>query len=78
MYPAELGTHLHHVGFWVDALRDAVEDARRAGWQLEVTVLDDDGRPSSFAYLSRPGETWIELVDAANRDWLIDLLESRP
>lgn len=75
VYPPERGTHLHHVGYWVDDLRQAIGEAEGTGWSLEVTMFDEAGLPSAFAYLSRPGSTWIELVDVANRPALRALLQ---
>ena len=74
VYPPELGTHLHHVGYWTDDIPGAVAALQRRGWALEVTIHDDRGMPSTFAYLSRAGDVWIELVDAAGRAWLHALL----
>ncbi len=74
IYEPDRGTHLHHVGYWVDDMRASVAAAEAAGWTLEVTTRDQDGRPRAFAYLSRPGTTWIELVDAAQRDVLGTIL----
>ena len=75
VYAPELGVHLHHVGYWVDDLSGAIADAEQSGWHWEVTMMDDDGRPSTFAYLTRPGQTRIELVDRANRDALMEILK---
>jgi hypothetical protein len=73
-YRPELGTHVHHVGYWTDDIPGAVAALERQGWALEVTINDDQGMPSTFAYLSRAGDVWIELVDAAGRAWLQALL----
>jgi glyoxalase/bleomycin resistance protein/dioxygenase superfamily protein len=76
IYDPRRGTHLHHVGYWTRDLRTAIAACEAEGWRVEVTVPGDDGRPSTFAYLSRPGEPWIELCDVANREYLMELLGS--
>jgi hypothetical protein len=78
IYDASRGTHVHHFGYWVDDFSGAVAQAEADGWTLEVTMFDDDDRPSTFAYLSRPGQLWIELVESVRRFDLIDLLRSAP
>jgi hypothetical protein len=74
VYRPQLGTHVHHVGYWTDDIPGAVAALERQGWALEVTINDDRGMPSTFAYLSRAGDVWIELVDEAGRAWLQELL----
>lgn len=70
VYPPERGTHLHHVGLWVSDLTASIARYAAQGWRVEVTMHDDDGQDSQFAYLSAPGQPWIELVDIANRPGL--------
>jgi hypothetical protein len=70
VYDPARGTHLHHVGFWTDDLRGAIAACESQGWRVEVTMLDEQEQPVAFAYMSRPGEAWIELVDVANRPGL--------
>ncbi|MFI5046202.1 MAG: VOC family protein [Acidimicrobiia bacterium] len=89
VYDPRRGTHVHHLGYWADDVAAAVAAREADGWSLEVTMFDDDRRPSSFAYMSPPGmsppgmsphgpssvgEPWIELIDRANREWLEALL----
>jgi Glyoxalase/Bleomycin resistance protein/Dioxygenase superfamily len=80
IYRPDAGTHLHHVGYWVEDLAVSIEAAEGDGWNLEVTMPGPDGRPAAFAYLSRPGDLWIELVDSAQRPVLQAILsgESGP
>jgi hypothetical protein len=74
VYRPELGTHLHHLGYWVDDVAGSVADAESEGWSLEVTTFDAAGRPSTFAYLSRPGDLWMELIAATQKPYLEGLL----
>jgi hypothetical protein len=74
IYAPDRGTHLHHVGYWVDDVSAAVARAEASGWTLEATMMDQDGRLRAFAYMSRPGDVWVELVDSANRETLGTIL----
>ncbi len=74
VYRPELGTRLHHLGYWVDDLPGSVVEAESNGWNLEVTTFDAGGRPSTFAYLSRPGELWVELIAVTQKPYLEGLL----
>ena len=74
VYATDRSTYLHHVGYWSDDLLADVTRCEAEGWTVEATVNDEDGRPSSFAYLSRAGDPWIELIDSANQPWLYALL----
>jgi hypothetical protein len=67
VYAVNRGTYIHHFGYWTADLNESIAACEADGWQLEVTMRDGDGRPHGFAYLSRLGEPWIELVDQANR-----------
>ncbi len=53
---------LHHYAFGTSDLSASVEGLRAAGWLLELTLDEGDG-PSVFAYLRRPGEPRIELIE---------------
>lgn len=59
---------LHHLAYWVDDVTAAALALESDGWQVEVTVRDAEGRPSMFAYMTKPGNTRVELTDAARRD----------
>jgi hypothetical protein len=67
VYATDRGTYIHHFGYWTQDLTGSIAACQADGWQIEATMLDGDGRPAAFAYLSRPGEAWIELVDRANQ-----------
>lgn len=75
-YPLTEPTHLHHVGYWTDDFATALASAENEGWALEVSMRDDGGRPTTFAYLSRPGDVRIELVDSVGRNALETLLKA--
>ena len=58
---------LHHYAYTTPALeRDCVLLAED-GWELELTVDDDGGRPRDFAYLVKPRRPRIELIQTAPR-----------
>jgi hypothetical protein len=76
VYALDRGTFVHHFGYWTQDLTASIADYQAKGWQIEATMLGGDGQPTAFAYLSRPGETWIELVDAANQPRLAAELNS--
>ena len=67
VYDPARGTHVHHFGYWTSDLSASLVDYQSRGWQIEATLLDEEGRPAAFAYLSRPGEVWVELVEESNR-----------
>jgi hypothetical protein len=71
IYEPDRGPHLHHVAHWSDDVAGDVITLEHEGWQLETSSRDEDGRPARFAYLSRPGSTWIELVDSSRREWYL-------
>ena len=67
VYAVDRGTYIHHFGYWTADLGASIAAYQAKGWRVEAAMHDGDGRPTAFAYLSRPGEVWIELVDVANR-----------
>ncbi len=60
-------SELHHLAYWVDDVPEYIALLESDGWQVEVTVLGADGRPSMFAYMTKPGNPRIELTDSARR-----------
>ena len=67
-YAAPGGSHLHHVGRWVDDL--AAESARLAeqGLAVEALGVGPDGTvPAMFAFHRGDHGVRLELVDRANR-----------
>jgi hypothetical protein len=67
---------LHHVAFWSFDVPGDVERLERGGWSIDLTFYDDDGNPFSFAYMSKPGNTRIELVDVARREAMFAHIEN--
>ena len=53
---------LHHVAYWVDDVTGTAERMIDDGWSVEVTIMDDDSRPSLFAYMTKPGEARMEIT----------------
>jgi hypothetical protein len=76
VYDPARGTHLHHVGFWAEDLTAELRRREADGWTIEVTMHDERGQPTSFAYMSRPGDIWIEVIDVANRAGLDAMLST--
>jgi len=60
-------SELHHLAYWVDDVPACIALLESDGWQVEVTVLGGDGRPSMFAYMTKPGNPRVELTDASRR-----------
>ncbi len=56
---------LHHHAYWSNDVRGDVERLQRRGWRIQVCALGDDGKPAMFAYLTKPGQFRVELVDIA-------------
>ena len=66
---------LHHLAYWSPDVAADVDALREQGWELELTALDDDGRPTRFAYLSKAGLTRIEMVGLARQPSYSELVE---
>jgi hypothetical protein len=67
---------LHHVAFWSYDVGADAERLERGDWSIDITFYDDNGRPFSFAYLSKPDTTRIELVDVARREAMLDFIRN--
>ncbi len=65
---------LHHLAFWVPSVAGAVEALAHDGWSLEITYVDADGKPSEFAYVTRPGHARRELTDVKRRDAYLEMV----
>ncbi|ONH32590.1 VOC family protein [Pseudofrankia asymbiotica] len=61
------GPRLHHYAYWTDDLEGDVTRLGTEGWSLEMTLPDEAGRPTLFAYLRRDDGFRLELIDDANR-----------
>jgi hypothetical protein len=53
----------HHFAYWSADVAGDCERLAEHGWELELTVRGDDGRPSVFAYLLKVGHPRLEVVD---------------
>lgn len=63
-YAAPAGSHLHHVGRWVDDLSKASAELAAAGLALEAAGVDARGRaPAMFAFHRGDHGLRVELVD---------------
>jgi hypothetical protein len=65
---------LHHVAYWVDDVASTVALLEADGWSLDVTIASDDGQPSMFAYMTKPGNARVELTEASRRDETLERL----
>jgi catechol 2,3-dioxygenase-like lactoylglutathione lyase family enzyme len=59
---------LHHFAYWTDDVAVDVARLESEGWTLELTLPDEDGQPSLFAYLIRADGFRLELIDRAQRE----------
>lgn len=59
---------VHHFAYWTGDLTGDIERLAGEGWRLELTLPDDVGRPTVFAYLVREDGFRVELIDEAGRD----------
>jgi hypothetical protein len=59
---------IHHLAYRTDDLPGDVGELERAGWRLQITLPDPEGRPSVFAYLVRDNDVRVELVEDAVYD----------
>jgi hypothetical protein len=57
---------LHHVGYWIDKLVDAVGVLNGAGFAVEAT-LPGESPASGFAYLRHPEGLRVELMDVRSK-----------
>jgi hypothetical protein len=58
---------LHHYAYWsADVATDVVELVAM-GWEVEMATVDDEGRPTVFAYVVKPGHIRVELLDDGQR-----------
>jgi len=63
-WPTSAVGAIHHLGYWVDALAPAMEQADAEGWTRQWHGRDDEGRPARFAYyLMAHNDVRVEFVD---------------
>lgn len=65
--PASKPIVTHHLAYWSGDVADDVRSLEKEGWSVEIGMLDDDGNPTTFAYMTKPGEIRVELVDVSRR-----------
>jgi len=58
---------LHHYAYWSADVGTDVGELVAMGWEVEMATVDDDGRPTVFAYLVKPGHIRVELLDDGQR-----------
>lgn len=58
---------LHHYAYWSSDVATDVDELVAHGWDVEMATIDDDGRPTVFAYLVKPGHIRVELLDDGQR-----------
>jgi hypothetical protein len=68
------GLHVHHLAYWSDDLAGDCGNLEADGWSIEVANYGPDGAPLNFAYLTRPGEPRMELVDVGLQPGFLDLV----
>lgn len=76
IYDWKRGTYLHHIGYWTSHLAANLSQAQSQHWSIEASMRDENGRPAIFAYLTKPGETRIELCDESGRAAFEELMRS--
>ena len=54
---------LHHYAYYSADVAADVDVLGAEGWEVEMATVDEQGCPTVFAYLVKPGHIRIELVD---------------
>lgn len=76
VWETEALAELHHFAFWCDDVAGDVARLQDDGWSIELTFYEDDGRVRNVAYLRKPEEPRVELVDSVRRDAYLEFLAS--
>jgi hypothetical protein len=58
---------LHHYAYWSSNVAADVAELVSYGWHVEMATVDDEGRPTVFAYLAKRGHIRVELLDDGQR-----------
>jgi Glyoxalase/Bleomycin resistance protein/Dioxygenase superfamily len=58
---------LHHYAYYSGDVPADVAVLVAEGWEVEMATVDEQGRPTVFAYLVKPGHIRVELVDRSLR-----------
>jgi hypothetical protein len=61
-WPTNADVELHHFAYWSADVGADAADLQGRGWTVEACALDAEGRPTQFAYLTKPDHPRIELV----------------
>jgi hypothetical protein len=64
----------HHLAYWSYDVGSDVRALLQERWTIELGVHDQHGDPEEFAYMIKPGEMRIELIDARRRPAYLDLI----
>jgi hypothetical protein len=75
IWAADGQPRMHHFAYWTDDLEGDIARLAKERWRLELTLPDDAGRPTVFAYLVRDDGFRLELIDEAGRDTYARRLE---
>jgi Glyoxalase/Bleomycin resistance protein/Dioxygenase superfamily len=67
VWATEQIAQLHHYAYWSADVGADVAELVELGWEVEMATVDDDGRPTVFAYLVKPGHIRVELLDDGQR-----------
>jgi catechol 2,3-dioxygenase-like lactoylglutathione lyase family enzyme len=76
---------LHHVAYWVPDIEAAIAGLQTEGWSVELTPWSPVPAAPRFAYLAKPGEARVELMDMSLREsmlarvgWALDPTRDAP
>jgi hypothetical protein len=58
---------LHHYAYWSADVAADVQALLAMGWHIEMATVDNEGRPTAFAYLVKPGHIRVELLADSQR-----------
>ncbi len=68
---------LHHYAYWSADVASDVQALVSLGWQVEMSTVDSEGRPTVFAYLVKPGHIRIEFLADSQRPAYEDVVGVR-
>lgn len=58
----------HHVAYWTEHFARDSDVLISEGWELELTLREEDGVPFEFGYYRKAGLSRVELVDIRRRE----------
>jgi hypothetical protein len=68
---------LHHYAYWSADVAADVEVLVALGWRIEMATVDDEGRPTMFSYLVKPGHIRVEFLADSQRPAYEDVVGAR-